>query len=64
MINFNNISEYSKSLPLKGGGEKIVGGPLYDLAKVKLIAKDGSAWCCGREIVSVMCASWAGAQMT
>jgi hypothetical protein len=42
MVNFNNVSEYSKSSPLKGGGEKIIGGPLYDLAKVKLIAKDGS----------------------
>lgn len=42
MVNFNNVSEYSKPSPLKGGGEKIIGGPLYDLAKVKLIAKDGS----------------------
>jgi hypothetical protein len=42
MVNFNNISEYSKSSPLMGGGEKIVGGPLYDLTRVKLIAKDGS----------------------
>jgi hypothetical protein len=42
MVNFNNISEYSKSSQSKGGSEKIAGGPLYDLARVKLIAKDGS----------------------
>ncbi len=42
MVNFYNVSEYSESSPLVGGGEKILGGPLYDLARVKLIAKDGS----------------------
>ncbi len=42
MVNFKNISEYSKSSQSKGGSEKIAGGPLYNLARVKLIAKDGS----------------------
>jgi hypothetical protein len=42
MVNFYNISEYSNSPLPKGGGEKILGGPLYDLERVKLIAQDGA----------------------
>ena len=41
MVTFYVISEYSSTLPIKGGGEKIVGGPLYDLDRVKSITKDG-----------------------
>ena len=40
MVTFYVISEYSSTLPTKGGGEKIAGGPLYDLNRVKSITKD------------------------
>jgi Motility quorum-sensing regulator, toxin of MqsA len=39
MVTFNVISEYSLTSPNNGGGEKIVSGPLYDLERVKTIAK-------------------------
>jgi len=42
MVTFHVISEYSSTLPTKGGGEKIAGGPLYDLVRVKSITKDGN----------------------
>ena len=42
MVNFHVVSEYSSTSPTKGGGEKIRGGPLYQLARVKAIAKDGT----------------------
>lgn len=42
MVTFYVISEYSSTLPTKGGGEKIAGGPLYDLNRVKSITKDGT----------------------
>lgn len=40
MVTFYVISEYSSTLPTKGGSEKIAGGPLYDLNRVKSITKD------------------------
>lgn len=42
MVTFHVISEYSSTVPSTGGGEKISGGPLYDLARVKAITKDGT----------------------
>jgi hypothetical protein len=42
MVTFNNVSEYSKTSPSQGGGEKIAGGPLYELARVKQIAQGGA----------------------
>lgn len=42
MVTFYVISEYSSTSPTKGGGEKIVGGPLYDLGRVKAIIADGT----------------------
>ena len=41
MVNIYNISEYSKSWPINSG-EKIAGGPLYDLTRVKRVCHDGS----------------------
>ena len=41
MVNFAIVSEYSLTSPTKGGGEKILGGPLYDLSRVKSIIHDG-----------------------
>lgn len=41
MVTFVIISEYSLTSPAKGGGEKIPGGPLYDLDRVKGLLKDG-----------------------
>jgi len=41
MVNFHIVSEYSLTSPTKGGGEKIPGGPLYNLERVKAIIKDG-----------------------
>lgn len=41
MVSFHVISEYSSPLPTKGGGEKIAGGPLYDLERVKSMTDDG-----------------------
>jgi hypothetical protein len=41
MVNFHVVSEYSLTSPTKGGGEKIPGGPLYNLERVKAIIKDG-----------------------
>jgi hypothetical protein len=42
MVTFYIVSEYSSTLPTRGGGEKIVGGPLYKLDRVKDITKDGT----------------------
>lgn len=42
MVTFTIVSEYSLTSPLKGGGEKITGGPLYDLDRVKAIIHDGT----------------------
>ncbi len=42
MVTFYVISEYSSTLPTTGGGEKVVGGPLYHLERVKSIARDGT----------------------
>jgi hypothetical protein len=41
VVTFCIISEYSLTSPAKGGGEKIPGGPLYDLDRVKEMIKDG-----------------------
>lgn len=42
MVTSVNVSEYSLSSPIQGGGEKISGGPLYDLERVKGILKEGT----------------------
>lgn len=42
MVTFFIISEYSSTSPTLGGGEKIVGGPLYELDRVKGITKGGT----------------------
>jgi len=42
MVIFTIVSEYSLTSPTLGGGEKIPGGPLYDLERVKGILKDGT----------------------
>lgn len=42
MVNFVIVSEYSSTLPSLGGGEKIPGGPLYELRRVKAILKGGA----------------------
>ena len=42
MVSFYIISEYISTSPSKGGGEKIPGGPLYPLDRVKSIIKDGT----------------------
>lgn len=42
MVTFYVISEYSSTLPTTGGGEKIPGGPLYDLERVKAITEGGT----------------------
>jgi hypothetical protein len=42
MVTFYIVSEYSSTLPTRGGGEKIAGGPLYKLDRVKDITKDGT----------------------
>ncbi|HSV36472.1 MAG TPA: hypothetical protein VLI46_12995 [Ramlibacter sp.] len=42
MVSFHVISEYSSTSPTTGGGEKIPGGPLYELPRVQAIAKDGT----------------------
>jgi len=42
MVTFYVVSEYSSTSPTKGGGEKILGGPLYPLERVKEIIKDGT----------------------
>ncbi|MBK8073022.1 MAG: hypothetical protein IPK34_13915 [Ramlibacter sp.] len=42
MVTFTIVSEYSLTSPTHGGGEKIPGGPLYDLERVKGIIKDGT----------------------
>ena len=41
MVTFYVISEYSSPSPAKGGGEKISGGPIYDLGRVKTIIEGG-----------------------
>jgi hypothetical protein len=42
MVKFHVISEYSTTLPTTGGGEKIAGGPLYDLGRVRSITDKGT----------------------
>jgi len=41
MVTFYILSEYSLTSPTTGGGDKILGGPLYDLVRVKAIIQDG-----------------------
>jgi hypothetical protein len=41
MVTFVVVSEYSQSPPLNGGGLKIAGGPLYDLARIQAVADQG-----------------------
>ena len=41
MVTFTIVSEYSLTSPSIGGSEKISGGPLYDLDRVKTIIQDG-----------------------
>ena len=40
MVSFHILSEYSLTLPTKGGGEKIPNGPLYSLQRIKKIGSD------------------------
>lgn len=40
MVTFYIVSEYSLTSPTTGGGDKL-GGPLYDLVRVKAIIQDG-----------------------
>lgn len=42
MVTFYIVSEYSSTSPAVGGGEKIAGGPLYDLNRVQQILQDGT----------------------
>ena len=42
MVSFKVVSEYTHLSDAIEGGGKIPGGPLYALARVKAIAKDGS----------------------
>jgi hypothetical protein len=42
MVNFYIVSEYSSPPPTSGSGEKIVGGPIYSLERVREILKDGT----------------------
>lgn len=42
MVNFLIVSEYSLTSPTQGGGEKIPGGPLYELDRVKAIIQGGT----------------------
>jgi hypothetical protein len=42
VVTFTIVSEYSHTSPAKGGGEKIAGGPLYGLARVKAIVHEGT----------------------
>jgi hypothetical protein len=40
MVSFRIISEYSSTSPTYGGGEKVLGGPLYELGRVQAMAID------------------------
>lgn len=42
MVSFVVVSEYSLTSPTQGGGEKIPGGPLYELERVKAIIQGGT----------------------
>lgn len=42
MVSFVVVSEYSLTSPAQGGGEKIPGGPLYELDRVKAIIQGGT----------------------
>ena len=42
MVSFLIVSEYSLTTPTQGGGEKIAGGPLYDLSRVRAITQGGT----------------------
>lgn len=42
MVTLSIVSEYSLASPRHGGGEKIAGGPLYALARIRTILKDGT----------------------
>lgn len=41
MVTFVIVSEYSLTSPTHGGGEKIAGGPLYELERVHSIIEGG-----------------------
>jgi hypothetical protein len=40
MVNFRVVSEYSDNPPTELGRLKIVGGPLYDLARIQTLVED------------------------
>jgi hypothetical protein len=42
MVTLYVVSEYSSTSPTIGGGEKILGGPLYDLGRLQAIAYDAT----------------------
>lgn len=42
MVRFQILSEHNSPEPMQGGGEKITGGPLYDLGRVKSIVQGGT----------------------
>lgn len=42
VVNFYIVSEYSSPPPTMGSGEKIIGGPIYSLERVREILKDGA----------------------
>ena len=42
VVTFYVISEYISTSPTQGGGEKILGGPLYDLKRLQAIACDAT----------------------
>ncbi len=41
VVNFYIVSEYSSPPPTLGSGEKIIGGPIYPLERVREILRDG-----------------------
>ena len=41
MVTFYVVSEYIPTKPIEGDGKKILGGPLYDLARIKAITQGG-----------------------
>ena len=41
MVTLHVVSEYIPTKPIEGDGKKILGGPLYDLARIKAITQGG-----------------------